>query len=561
MKTLRILAAVAGLATVTFTSSAPIHAQSKWTVVMRGLDNPRGLTFVEAGDGGGWALYVAEAGRASGNPGPCANVGGGVLCADTTGAVSRYRNGVQERIVTGLPSLVPVSGTPGFGTIGPNDVSFADGTGFVIIGLGQSMSPLQRRALFGQNLGWIMRFNDAGTAVLDTDVAAYEQTANPDGGPVGSNPLGLLAGAGRRIAVDLGGNSLLGVSPQMEISTIATFPSRAQGRLFDALPSSVALGPDGAFYVGEYTGVPNTANIYRVVPGQAPQVYCSGLSFIHDLDFDRFGNLYVLEGPFLDVGTLFRVGPSCNRVPVVTQLSDPSSVAIGPDGNAYISNFGNSPLRGEVIRVDLQAPPGVYELVASHSQKCLDVPEWSHNDGMPVVQWTCNGGDNQKWRVEATTDGYSRLIAQHSGKCLDVSAVSTEDRADIIQWQCHGGANQQWRVEAVAEGYQLVARHSGKCVDVRGESTNDGGSIIQWTCHSGANQTWVLRPVTTVSAPSPQAALSSSPQAVRSGAYSPPPPPPSHPLPASELAQSEPPSVITGTQLDAAWSVPDVRAL
>ena len=52
---------------------------------------------------------------------------------------------------------------------------------------------------------------------------------------------------------------------------------------------------------------------------------------------------------------------------------------------------------------------GVDELVASHSEKCLDLPEWSPNDGMPVVQWTCNGGDNQKWRIETTTDGYSRM--------------------------------------------------------------------------------------------------------------------------------------------------------
>ena len=147
------------------------------------------------------------------------------------------------------------------------------------------------------------------------------------------------------------------------------------------------------------------------------------------------------------------------------------------------------------LRTDLQAAPGLYELVASHSQKCLDVPEWSLNDGMPVVQWTCNGGDNQTWRLEPTSGGYSRLIAQHSGKCLDVSGASTDDRAEIIQWQCHGGENQQWRVEAVTGGYQLVARHSGKCLDVRGESTNDGGSIIQWSCHSGANQTWLLRSV------------------------------------------------------------------
>ena len=128
---------------------------------------------------------------------------------------------------------------------------------------------------------------------------------------------------------------------------------------------------------------------------------------------------------------------------------------------------------------------------------------------MPVVQWACNGGDNQTWRVETASDGYSRVTALHSGKCLDVAAASTDDRAEIIQWQCHGGENQQWRVEAVTGGYQLVARHSGKCLDVSGESTNDGGSIIQWSCHAGANQTWLLRPITTAPVPAPQPLLGS----------------------------------------------------
>jgi hypothetical protein len=77
---------------------------------------------------------------------------------------------------------------------------------------------------------------------------------------------------------------------------------------------------------------------------------------------------------------------------------------------------------------------GLYHLVASHSQKCVDVPEWSLNDGIPIVQWACNGGDNQTWSLETASDGYSRLSARHSGKCLDVSGASTDDPAEIIQW-------------------------------------------------------------------------------------------------------------------------------
>jgi hypothetical protein len=50
---------------------------------------------------------------------------------------------------------------------------------------------------------------------------------------------------------------------------------------------------------------------------------------------------------------LYRVGRKCSRKPVVTGLSNLTSIAIGPDGNAYISNRGTSPTIGEVIRFDL----------------------------------------------------------------------------------------------------------------------------------------------------------------------------------------------------------------
>ena len=94
---------------------------------------------------------------------------------------------------------------------------------------------------------------------------------------------------GRRIVADAASNSLLGVSPSGSISTLAVFPSRfypqTGSRATDAVPDAVATTRrDGAYYVGELTGVPFTpglANVWRVVPGQAPQVYCSGFSYHH----------------------------------------------------------------------------------------------------------------------------------------------------------------------------------------------------------------------------------------------------------------------------------------
>jgi hypothetical protein len=65
-----------------------------------------------------------------------------------------------------------------------------------------------------------------------------------------------------------------------------------------AVPTSVVKGPDGAYHVGQLTGFPfppGGANVFRVVPGQAPTVYAGGFTDIIDIAFDKKGRLYVLE--------------------------------------------------------------------------------------------------------------------------------------------------------------------------------------------------------------------------------------------------------------------------
>ena len=97
------------------------------------------------------------------------------------------------------------------------------------------------------------------------------------------------------MATDAGGNDLLRIRANGSISTLATFPSRAQGRFTDSVPTTV-VSRNGAYYVGELTGapfVPGEANIYKVVPGQAPTVFMSGFSFIIDMTFGPDGSLYV----------------------------------------------------------------------------------------------------------------------------------------------------------------------------------------------------------------------------------------------------------------------------
>lgn len=342
------------------------------TVVARGLNNPRGLDFGPSG-----LLYVAEAGM--GGSGPCVpGPEGGQVCLGMSGSLSRIdlSRRVQERILTGLPSLAAPDGSA---AIGPVDVSlFNEAQINVIIGLGADPAA---RAQFGQNGRWLGRLLQ-GRAYkgfeATADVAAYEGVANPDGSqPPDSNPYSVLAVPDKQIVADAGGNDLLQVDAKGVITTLAVFPDRQvpappflgmpPGATIpmQAVPTSVVQGPDGAYYVGQLTGFPfpvGAANVYRVpAGGGAPTVYASGFTNIVDIAFGKDGSLYVLEiakagllapGEGLPVGALIRVAPNGTRTEIASEgLLAPGGVTVGPDGALYVTNMSILPGAGEVLRI------------------------------------------------------------------------------------------------------------------------------------------------------------------------------------------------------------------
>lgn len=339
------------------------------TTVASGLRNPRGLNFSPDG-----TLYVAEAGTNGTPTSQCGLMGdNNVKCYSTTGSISRIdlATGVAERVITSLPSLIAPNGN-GTAATGIHDISFVGlNEAYVTMGLGGN--PLLRNAYFGadgQSFARLGHFNPAaGSLFLYEDLGGYEIAANPDGNAVDSNPYGILALPGKVIYADAGGNTLNQVTVRGGISTLAVFPNRVITRpngtmvSVQAVPTSVALGPDGDYYVGQLTGGPFTvgvANVYRVpVNGGIPVVAYGGFTNIIDVAFGPDGSLYVLEiaqnaiPAFGAGGKLVRITPDGTRTTILAgpPLIAPGGIAVSSDGALYVTNNSIFPTTGEVLRI------------------------------------------------------------------------------------------------------------------------------------------------------------------------------------------------------------------
>ncbi len=376
-------AALASVATLAPVPGAAAPAPTpKLAVVASHLNNPRKI-FLGSG-----TVYVAEAG--TGGRSRCQGSGSTQTCNGLTGSITRIAGGKQARIVTGLWSNARRNGEL---ANGPADVLFRNGRFYVLLQNGTIDSKGRN------NLGPAGRY--AGDLIVSppgradptviANFASYEAAHNPDRGagpgsrfgdpPIDSDPYAFTAYRGGFAVADAAGNDLLWVGPNGKVSLLAVFPTqtvrltRAVAKQIGApagmrsitvqsVPDSVAVGPDGALYVGELTGLPfakGTARIWRVVPGRKPTLFASGFTNISDLAFDG-KNLLVLEistGGLLDStapGALIRLTPDGKRSVLASAgLDHPTGLAVGR-GSIYISNRGVFPgtgpgPHGELVRL------------------------------------------------------------------------------------------------------------------------------------------------------------------------------------------------------------------
>lgn len=367
-------------------------------VVATGLDNPRGITIGSDG-----ALYVAESGR-GGSELVSAVIEGqpAFACLGETGGVTRIDRNGQQRIAD-LPSFAGAFDPDGPGpveptcpTTGPNAVGVAAtgptnlslsgrGTMAVTMGLGGNEGV---RDAIGSTFGTLLRVLPNGKDSILADLVAFEEDEDPDGEGPDSNPYGTaLLPDGSRLVADAGGNDLLQIFPNGSIETVAVFPRQAPQPFVlpscfpvappflpppgtpipaQAVTTSVAVGPDGAYYVGLLTGFPfarDVADVYRVDPVTHAVTNFTGaidLSYITGLDFGPDGSLYVVEftqASLLDAficgdqtpGAVWKISGG-----VKTKVADaplPTDVAVAADGSVYVTVFSILPHAGEVWKI------------------------------------------------------------------------------------------------------------------------------------------------------------------------------------------------------------------
>ena len=334
------------------------------SIVADGLDNPRSLAFDADG-----ALYIAEGGTF--NPGgPTILTSEGTVAAfGESGAITRVLGGTQSRVVTSLPSLTVIDGPNAGAATGPQGITFYNGTGYFITGLGAHPDQRADLGAGGENLASLFSFTAGGTATKIADLGSYELAQNPDGDQIDSNPFHLTAGPNGLLITDAGGNSLLNVTADGAISTVAAFPDLAG---VEAVPTGVAVGPDGAFYLGQLTGFPFTpgaADIFRIDPDTGETtVFASGFTNITDIAFSDDGTLYVLQ--FADAGVLGGPPGSIQKLNadgthelVYGGLIAPTGLEVGADGALYVTNFSPAPGIGQVLRIAAVPEPASWAMM------------------------------------------------------------------------------------------------------------------------------------------------------------------------------------------------------
>lgn len=138
-------------------------------------------------------------------------------------------------------------------------------------------------------------------------------------------------------------------------------------------------------------------------------------------------------------------------------------------------------------------PAVVISLKNAQSGMCMDVLGFNEADAAPVVQWDCNGADNQKFTLEKRGDNEYALKIKFNGKCLDQPLNNLNDNVQVTVYPCHYNPNQLWYFERMPDNpdqFQIRNKHTNKCLE-NGIQTEKNKPVFQFQCHQQSHHRWI----------------------------------------------------------------------
>jgi hypothetical protein len=302
--------------------------------VATGLANPRGVSF--AADG---TLRVAIVGAAGRNA--------GVVAID---------RGCPRALLGGFPNS-----RVAFGLSGVADVAFQDDMLYALMAGGNIDGGAEHNGLY--------RVGPAGTATLIADVSAFIRdhpvAERPPDYDTDGQPFALLPVENGFWATEGNSGQLLQLGLDGSVSRVADLSAG------HPIPTGIVPAPDGGAYVALFGHGPYGEGASRVVQidasGAVSDVW-TGLTLVTSLAIGPDRSLYALEmATGIDVNDPASIKPGTGKVvrrtpdggteDVVTGLTYPVAVELGPDDSLYIAGpaFSADRDEGTVLRIDLSA--------------------------------------------------------------------------------------------------------------------------------------------------------------------------------------------------------------
>jgi len=141
-----------------------------------------------------------------------------------------------------------------------------------------------------------------------------------------------------------------------------TFPPGSTSVVpYQAVPTGVVRNARGAAVLGQLTGFPfpvGAANVYRQTGKSAPNVWKKGFTNVIDVAFGLHKDLYVLQlttggllAPAPNPGRLWHIAGGKRTEIAAGELTAPTGLAIGANGDVYVSDQGFSATDGRIVRI------------------------------------------------------------------------------------------------------------------------------------------------------------------------------------------------------------------